>query len=256
MIKKLIAILMLVCMTLTPAGVMAKPTNYTNNWDGTVTADLIKQVQTALNSKGYDVGTADGIIGQRTNSAIEQYKRDNGLTVNTDIDEDLLANLNINPEELTEVATPSTDTAAAESVGVPIDTFVARYNEAAAYYNSIADRDGYFHMQTITASGLKNENYDPDYGMGFEITVNEDSNDYSKIHSWETNAMMDSLTDNNILTGEIMACIYALDVSLTNCSQALDLWDQLAHSDYFTYNSIQYMNVSFTGFVSFSGKIK
>ena len=227
------------------------------NWDGTITSGLIKQVQIALNSKGYDAGTEDGIIGTRTNSAIEKYKRENGLSVNTAIDAELISSLNIDPEKQSEAVTSNADKTDTNSVGVPIDIFVSRYNDAAAYYNRIADRDGYFHMQTITTSELKKESYQPDSSLGFKITFNEETNDYSKINSFTAQAMMEGyVPDNNILTGEIMSCIYALDVSLTDCSQALDIWGRLANSDFFTYNSINYFNASFTGYVYFTAKMK
>ena len=40
----------------------------------------VKQLQTALNNKGYDAGTADGIFGAKTRSAIIQFQKDSGLT--------------------------------------------------------------------------------------------------------------------------------------------------------------------------------
>ena len=56
---------------------------------------LIKQVQEALNSKGYDAGPCDGIEGKQTHQAIEQYKSLNDLPVSTDIDEKFLDSLGI-----------------------------------------------------------------------------------------------------------------------------------------------------------------
>ena len=69
----------------------------------TVDSDLVKQVQEALNSKGYDAGTADGIIGPRTNTAIEKYKKDNNLSIDSIIDEELLESM--------ELFTPSSQSA-------------------------------------------------------------------------------------------------------------------------------------------------
>ena len=40
---------------------------------------MIAAVQQALNDAGYDCGTADGVAGSRTNSAIESYRHDKGL---------------------------------------------------------------------------------------------------------------------------------------------------------------------------------
>ena len=41
---------------------------------------VIAAVQQALNDAGYDCGTADGVAGSRTNSAIESYRHDKGLS--------------------------------------------------------------------------------------------------------------------------------------------------------------------------------
>ncbi len=53
---------------------------------GDVSSSLITQVQTALNSRGYDAGTADGVMGARTRAALAKFQQDNGLP---------LGNLNI-----------------------------------------------------------------------------------------------------------------------------------------------------------------
>lgn len=45
------------------------------------TSNTIKLVQQALNDKGYDAGVADGIMGQKTKNAVEQFQKDNGLTI-------------------------------------------------------------------------------------------------------------------------------------------------------------------------------
>ncbi len=47
----------------------------------TSTSDTIKQVQQALNDRGYDAGEADGVMGQKTKSAVEQFQKDNELVI-------------------------------------------------------------------------------------------------------------------------------------------------------------------------------
>lgn len=44
-----------------------------------VTQNDIKIVQTALNAKGYDAGSVDGVWGQKTTRALQQFQHDNGL---------------------------------------------------------------------------------------------------------------------------------------------------------------------------------
>lgn len=48
---------------------------------GENSVETIKQVQQALNDKGYDCGIADGIMGEKTKNAIEKFQKDNELTI-------------------------------------------------------------------------------------------------------------------------------------------------------------------------------
>lgn len=43
--------------------------------------ELIKNVQQALNEKGYDCGEADGVAGEKTKEAVKKFQEDNNLTV-------------------------------------------------------------------------------------------------------------------------------------------------------------------------------
>lgn len=54
-------------------------------------ADHIKQVQELLNDAGYDCGSADGVSGQKTNTAILQFEIDHGMEQSTDITDELIA---------------------------------------------------------------------------------------------------------------------------------------------------------------------
>jgi localization factor PodJL len=57
--------------------------------------DLIAAVQRELNRLGYRSGPADGIAGNRTRRAIEQFQRDAGLEVTGAATESLLDRLNV-----------------------------------------------------------------------------------------------------------------------------------------------------------------
>lgn len=46
-----------------------------------ITPDLYRKVQNALNAKGYNVGTADGVIGADTKAQLVKFQRDNGLPI-------------------------------------------------------------------------------------------------------------------------------------------------------------------------------
>ena len=43
--------------------------------------DLVKLVQLMLNEKGYSCGSADGIFGTKTESAVRSYQKAKGLSV-------------------------------------------------------------------------------------------------------------------------------------------------------------------------------
>ena len=58
-----------------------------------VTKTTITQVQTVLTRLGYNAGTADGIVGNKTRVAIKQYREKAGLAPGDQIDAELLRSL-------------------------------------------------------------------------------------------------------------------------------------------------------------------
>lgn len=72
--------------------------NYKNNSTATTEytdQNTIQKVQQALNDKGYNCGTADGIAGQKTKDAINAYESASGITVNGIITDELLQSLGL-----------------------------------------------------------------------------------------------------------------------------------------------------------------
>jgi hypothetical protein len=49
--------------------------------DSDITADLVRRVQAALRSAGYDPGPVDNILGSQTKAALKKYQMDKGLPV-------------------------------------------------------------------------------------------------------------------------------------------------------------------------------
>lgn len=64
---------------------------------------VVKRVQTELNSRGYNVGKADGIMGPKTRRALEQYQQNSGLPATGRINMVTLDNLEIDIEEAQEM---------------------------------------------------------------------------------------------------------------------------------------------------------
>lgn len=58
-------------------------------------SSLVKQVQKALNKKGYSCGTADGKMGKKTVSALKKFQKDYGLTVDGKIGSQVKKALNL-----------------------------------------------------------------------------------------------------------------------------------------------------------------
>ena len=57
--------------------------------------DMVLRAQIALNARGYDAGPADGILGERTRSAIRTFQGDSRLPVTGRLDGDTLVKLGI-----------------------------------------------------------------------------------------------------------------------------------------------------------------
>lgn len=63
--------------------------------DELASTDKVRSVQEALREEGHNVGTADGVLGTRTSSALKEYQRNNNLTVSGKINEETLNHLGI-----------------------------------------------------------------------------------------------------------------------------------------------------------------
>jgi peptidoglycan hydrolase-like protein with peptidoglycan-binding domain len=58
--------------------------------------DLVKQAQEKLSALGKNVGTPDGQMNSRTQQALQEFQRDNGLQPSGQLDQQTLAALDIN----------------------------------------------------------------------------------------------------------------------------------------------------------------
>ena len=57
--------------------------------------DLVRDIQTDLNQKGYNVGQIDGIFGDSTQSALERFQRDQHLHATGQVDQQTLTALGV-----------------------------------------------------------------------------------------------------------------------------------------------------------------
>lgn len=66
-----------------------------NSESSKLSKEEIKKVQKKLNELGYNCGTADGILGNKTKIALKQYQEDCGLKVDGIIGKEVLKSLDI-----------------------------------------------------------------------------------------------------------------------------------------------------------------
>lgn len=79
-------------------------------------SDTVKQAQEKLSAAGYDVGTADGVMGPKTQDAIKQLQQDKQLNATGELDQETLAALGVS-EENSSTGSSSTGSAAGSSGG-------------------------------------------------------------------------------------------------------------------------------------------
>lgn len=77
---------------------------------------LVRDVQLALNSRGYGTGTADGVLSQQTQAAIRTYQADNGLPITGTVSPSLLARLQTGATVSTGASERATVTAVQEEL--------------------------------------------------------------------------------------------------------------------------------------------
>ncbi len=208
-------------------------------------SETVKVVQEFLNEQGYNCGTPDGIEGGNTKNALLAYQKDNGLYESGIVDDSVLKSMKDKTS-----ATQSTENSAVSSnnIGMSIDTFVARYNEAVDYYNAIANRDGYSTTSYITKDNLQGEEYSPSGNSKICVNPNTTIKDPVGI----MNIWIDDTAkiDTNVATGEIMAIIYAIDPSLSSGADALELWGKLNQNSEVQQDGIAFDNYSFGNLVA------
>lgn len=73
----------------------AASTSATSSGQQAMSADLVRDVQRGLASRGYDVGPQDGIYGDTTEQALRKFQRDQRLTASGQVDGQTLAALGV-----------------------------------------------------------------------------------------------------------------------------------------------------------------
>jgi len=152
---------------------------------------MIKFVQELLNEFGYDCGTADGIVGEKTRDAIRRYEQDNGMSVTGSVNDNVLDNL-IGKKYVN---------------GISIEEFVERYNLSVEIYNDKFDEN----IQRIVYQDNKLILNGPGE---YEFSI-ENGNVIGLGFSYE------NIADNAYaIAGETSSAFFALDPTLDSIDEA------------------------------------
>lgn len=190
--------------------------------DVTITdSSTIKSVQSILNIFGYNCGSADGVMGNQTITAIKNFQKDQGLNTTGEINSELLDYI---------------------LAGIPLNIFSDRYNTAIIYTNKAIN------------STLQYCNFDEnteEYCPNNNLTLALNPNVISRKMVGNINVYSKNDFDSDMATGELGAALYAFDISLETPNDAITLLNNIFSSDgEYTADGITFTNYSFKGMVA------
>jgi peptidoglycan hydrolase-like protein with peptidoglycan-binding domain len=97
------------------------------------TRENIRQVQQALNARGYSAGPADGVMGPSTRSAITSYRSRNNMSASADITAELLTSLGIGTADSSSANENGSNNAGARFVVLSDDFSDGNYTSGPAW---------------------------------------------------------------------------------------------------------------------------
>ena len=173
-VKRILALTLAIMLALSTLAALAA--EYTDS-------DTVTKVQQALNDAGYDCGTADGIAGKRTRSAISSYQADHELEDTGSIDDALLASLGLSGE-----ASPDADEQALPAASFPMGGAVTGdFDEPALidpeerYYEYfVEETDGSEYLVFVMLDTMNDEARDIEEHGALYITENQFLNKQGK----------------------------------------------------------------------------
>lgn len=184
-------------------------------------SSTIKSVQSILNIFGYNCGSADGVMGNQTITAIKNFQKDQGLNTTGEINSELFDYI---------------------LAGIPLNIFSDRYNTAIIYTNkAINSTLQYCNFDENT------EEYCPNNNLSLALNPNV----ISRKMVGNINVYSKNNFDSDMATGELGAALYAFDISLETPNDAITLLNNIFSSDgEYTADGITFTNYSFKGMVA------
>ena len=170
---------------------------------------------------GYNCGSADGVMGNQTITAIKNFQKDQGLNTTGEINSELLDYI---------------------LAGIPLNIFSDRYNTAIIYTNkAINSTLQYCNFDENT------EEYCPNNNLSLALNPNV----ISRKMVGNINVYSKNNFDSDMATGELGAALYAFDISLETPNDAITLLNNIFSSDgEYTADGITFTNYSFKGMVA------
>ena len=191
----------------------------------------IKIVQATLNEEGFECGTADGIVGNGTRAAVEEYQRVNGMAVTGVITDELADKLGLTAEILK---------------GTLISDFVTRYNEGALYCNAISDKTGDPYISSIGEDIFNIELATLDDNASVLFLVDD--------RNLSVRGIILSKEGNNYnipMVYEMVSSVYALDTSFTDVPSAVDFVGDFVINHHMKSGNMEYYIAQRDGLIYF-----
>lgn len=161
----------------------------------------VKIIQAALNSAGYNCGTADGIAGNNTRNAIINFQNARGMTADGIISEQLAEALGLSEAGLK---------------GTYTDDFIERYNTAVGYLNDNSSRTGDPKIQYIFSGIFKGSQAVLDNSTKIRFALEGNAVSISGL-----SLMRESNVYDVPMVYELVAAVYAMDESFSNVEEAI-----------------------------------
>ena len=162
----------------------------------------IKLIQATLNNEGFECGSVDGIVGNQTRDAVEEFQRRKDLEVTGLINEELIDALDITEEMLR---------------GVLYEDFVQRYNEATNILNDISTQTGKPTIQQIEKEDIIDEAFVLDKTTTFQVAADE-----RKISILGVSLYRETNEYDISMVYELVATSYGMDEGFTNVDEAIE----------------------------------
>ena len=203
----------------------------------TVHADVtdpqsIKIVQETLNKEGFNCGTADGVAGNNTRAAIEDYQKEHDLEVTGDITQELIDSLGLSSQILS---------------GLLVSEFVQKYNYGVNYCNANSALSGDPTIAKISISDISTDFTRLDGNTTVSYLL-----DNRHIAVYGVMLSRDNNTYDIPMVYELVSAVYALDTSFLSIEEVIDFCGGFVENHIASTDRMDYSAVTHDGQIYFA----